>query len=108
MARGEVDPIPLRLPPSLSLPLPSLSLSRVRRSDLPTALLPRPPVQLPAPARLVLAPLLRVVLLLRMRVKTLCNIRSNTNPRGEMEAKGASITDPQAAWVRSTMTEAKI
>jgi hypothetical protein len=43
-----------------------------------------------------------------MRVKTLCHIRSNINPSGEMAAEGASIPDPQTAWVRSTMTEAKI
>jgi hypothetical protein len=43
-----------------------------------------------------------------MRVKTLCNIRSIANPSGEMAAEAASIPDPQTAWVRSTMTEAKI
>jgi hypothetical protein len=43
-----------------------------------------------------------------MRVKTLYNIRSSTNPSGEMEAEEASIPDPQAVWVRSTMIEAKI
>jgi hypothetical protein len=32
-----------------------------------------------------------------MRIKTLCHIRSNSNPSGEI-----------AVWVRSTMTEAKI
>jgi hypothetical protein len=106
-AWGGVDPIP-RLPTSLSLPLPSLSLSCSRRSDLVTALLPRAPVQLPAPAEHALAPPLRAIILLRMRVKTLCHIRSTTNPSGEMAADGASIQDPQAAWVRSTMTEAKI
>jgi hypothetical protein len=42
-----------------------------------------------------------------MRIKTLRNIRSNTNPSGEMAAEATSILDPQAAWVRSTMTEAK-
>jgi hypothetical protein len=77
-ARGGVDPIHLRLPPSMSLPLASLSLSRTHRSDLATALLPRPPVQPPAPANHVLAPLLCAVFLPRMRVKTLCHIRSNT------------------------------
>jgi hypothetical protein len=56
----------------------------------------------------MLAPPLRVVILLRMRVKTLCHIRSNINPSGEMAAEGASIPDPQTVWVRSTMTEAKI
>jgi hypothetical protein len=34
---------------------------------------------------------------LRMHVKTLCNIRSNTNPSDEMAAEEASIPDPQAA-----------
>jgi hypothetical protein len=53
MAQGGVDPIPLCLPPSLSLP--SLSLSRVRRSDLATALLPHPSVQPPALAKHMLA-----------------------------------------------------
>jgi hypothetical protein len=43
-----------------------------------------------------------------MRVITLCDIRSNTNLSGEMAVEGASIPDSQAAWVRSTMTEAKI
>jgi hypothetical protein len=43
-----------------------------------------------------------------MHVKTVCHIRSSTNPSGEMAAEGASIPDPQAAWVRSMMTEAKI
>jgi hypothetical protein len=104
-ARGRVDPIPLRLPPSLSLLLPPLSLSRVRGSDLATALLQRPPFQLPAPARLVLEPPLHAVLLLRMRIKTLCHIRSNTNPSGEMAAEGASIPDPQAAWVRVSVLD---
>jgi hypothetical protein len=88
MAQGGVDPIPLRLPPSLSL-------SRVRHSDLAIALLRRPFVQPLAPAKHVLAPPLRAALLLRMRVKTLCQIRSNTNPSGEMAAEGTSIPDPQ-------------
>jgi hypothetical protein len=61
-ARGGVDPIPLHLPPSLSL-------SRVRRSNLATAFLPRPSVQPPAPAKHVLAPPLRAVILLRTCVK---------------------------------------
>jgi hypothetical protein len=43
-----------------------------------------------------------------MRIKTLCHIRSTANPNSEMEAEAACIPDPQAAWVRSTMTEAKI
>jgi hypothetical protein len=88
--------------------LSSLSLSHVRRKDLATALLPRPSVQLPTPARLVLPPPLRAVLLSHMRVKTLCNIRSTTNPNSEIAAEGASIPDPLAAWVRSTMTKVKI
>jgi hypothetical protein len=56
----------------------------------------------------MLAPLLRAVLLQCMRVKSLCHIRSTANPNSEMVAEVACITDPQAAWVRSTMTEAKI
>jgi hypothetical protein len=43
-----------------------------------------------------------------MHVKTLCNIRSIIDPSGEMAAETASIPDPQASWVRSTMTGAKI
>jgi hypothetical protein len=43
-----------------------------------------------------------------MHVKTLCNIRSSTNPSGEIAAEAASIPDPQMAWVRSTTIEAKI
>jgi hypothetical protein len=43
-----------------------------------------------------------------MHVKTPCTIRSNTNPSGEMAAEAASIPNPQMAWFRSTMTEAKI
>jgi hypothetical protein len=43
-----------------------------------------------------------------MRIKTLCIIRSNGNPSGEIVTEAASISDPQTAWVRSTMTEAKI
>jgi hypothetical protein len=43
-----------------------------------------------------------------MHVKTLCNIRSSTNPSGEIAAEAASIPDPQTAWVRSTTIEAKI
>jgi hypothetical protein len=43
-----------------------------------------------------------------MHVKTLCRIRSNSNPSGEMAAEEACIPDLRAAWVRSTMTEAKI
>jgi hypothetical protein len=56
----------------------------------------------------VLALPLRSVILLRIRVKTLCHIGSNINPSGEMAVEGASIPDPHAAWVRSTMSEAKI
>jgi hypothetical protein len=56
----------------------------------------------------VLAPLLNAVLLLCMRVKTLCHIRSNSNPSGEMAAEVACITNPQEAWVRSTMIDVKI
>jgi hypothetical protein len=101
-------------------PFPSSSSSRSRRSrsrrsrsfscysDLATAVLPRLRAHLPPPARLALAPPLRVVLLWRMRVKTLCHIRSSSNPSGEMAAEAACIPDPQAAWVRSAMTEAKI
>jgi hypothetical protein len=107
-ARGGVDPIPLRLPPSLSFPILSLSLSRAYRSDLATAVLPHPSIQPLTPAKLVLAPPLRAVLLLHMRVKILCHVRSNINPSDEMAAEGASIPDPQAAWVWSMMTEAKI
>jgi hypothetical protein len=55
-----------------------------------------------------LAPPLRVTLLLRMRVKTLCTIRSSANPSGEMAAETASIPDPQTTWVRSMMIEDKI
>jgi hypothetical protein len=43
-----------------------------------------------------------------MHVKTLYTIRSIANPSGKMVAVTASIPDPQAVWVRSTMTEAKI
>jgi hypothetical protein len=43
-----------------------------------------------------------------MRIKTLCHIRSNSNPSGEVAAKATCILYPRAAWVRSTMTEAKI
>jgi hypothetical protein len=78
------------------------------RSDLATALLPHPSVQPPAPNKHVLAPLLHAVILLHMRVKTLCRMRSNINPSGAMAAKGASTPDPQAGWSRSTMSEAKI
>jgi hypothetical protein len=42
-----------------------------------------------------------------MHVKTLCTFRSK-NPSNEMAAEAASISDPQAVWARSTMTEAKI
>jgi hypothetical protein len=43
-----------------------------------------------------------------MRVKSFCRIRSSANPCSEIAAEAACIPDPQAAWVRSTMTEAKI
>jgi hypothetical protein len=56
----------------------------------------------------VLALPLHAVLLQRMRIKTLCHIRSTANPSSEMAEESAYIPDPQAAWVRSTMTEAKI
>jgi hypothetical protein len=42
-----------------------------------------------------------------MRVKTLCTFRSK-KPSDKMAATATSIPDPQAAWVRSTMTETKI
>jgi hypothetical protein len=56
----------------------------------------------------MLAPPLPAVLLQRMGIKTLCHIRSTANPSSEMAAEVACIPNPQAAWVRSTMTEAKI
>jgi hypothetical protein len=56
----------------------------------------------------MLAPPLYSMLLQRMRVKTLCHIRSTSNPSSEMAAEAACTPDPQAAWIRSTMTEAKI
>jgi hypothetical protein len=43
-----------------------------------------------------------------MHMKTLFHIRSTTNPSGEMAMEGASIPNPHTAWVRSTMTNAKI
>jgi hypothetical protein len=43
-----------------------------------------------------------------MHVKSLCHIRSSLNLSSEMAVEAACIPDPQAAWVRSTMTEAKI
>jgi hypothetical protein len=43
-----------------------------------------------------------------MRIKTLYTIGFSANPSGEMAAETTSILDPQTAWVRSTMTEAKI
>jgi hypothetical protein len=58
--------------------------------------------------QLVLALSLRAVLLRHMRVKSLCHIRSTTNPNHEMAAETACTPNPQAAWVRSTMTEARI
>jgi hypothetical protein len=96
-------------------PFPSSSSSHscrlhslLRYSDLATVVLPRPRAQLPPPARLVLAPPLHVVLLRHMRIKSLCHIRSTANPNREMAVETACVLDPQAAWVRSTMTEAKI
>jgi hypothetical protein len=53
---------------------------------LATVLLPRPLIQPPAPTRHMLVSPLHVVLLLRMCVKTFFNIRSNSNPSGEMAA----------------------
>jgi hypothetical protein len=93
--RGGVDPIPLRLPPSRLLSLPSLSHSLSRRSDLAIVVSSRPLAQLPTSASPELASLLRVVLLQRMRIKTLCHIRSSSNPSGEMAAEAAYIPDPQ-------------
>jgi hypothetical protein len=104
VSRGGVNPIPF----VFLLLLPSLSLSLSCYSDLATAVLPRPLAQLPPPSRLVLAPPLRAVFLRRMRVKSLCHIRSSANPSSEMVAEMACIPEPQAAWVRSMMTEAKI
>jgi hypothetical protein len=101
-----LTPFPFLLPrvtvtsTSIAFPPPQLSCDRLAPE--------RAPVQPPTPASHVLAPPLCTVLLLRMHVKTLCNIRSSTNPSGEMAAEVASIQDPQVAWVRSTMTEAKI
>jgi hypothetical protein len=43
-----------------------------------------------------------------MCVKSLFYIRSSSNPSGEMAAEAACTPYPQAAWVLSTMTEAKI
>jgi hypothetical protein len=43
-----------------------------------------------------------------MCVKTLYNIGSSANPNGRMAVEASSILDPQTAWLRSTMTEAKI
>jgi hypothetical protein len=108
VTRGGVDPSPFVFLPSRSLSLLSLSLSLSCCSDLATAVLPRPLAQLPPLARLALAPPLHAVFLQRMRVKSLCHIRSSSNPSSEMAAEAACIPDPQAAWVRSTMTEAKI
>jgi hypothetical protein len=102
------------------IPFPFIFLRRYRfhfhhfLSLARTAAILRPPCSrahpssCPALAKHVLAPPLRVVFLPCMRVITLCDIRSNTNLSGEMAVEGASIPDSQAAWVRSTMTEAKI
>jgi hypothetical protein len=68
-------------------------------SDLAAAILPHPRAHPPPPARLVLAPLLHAVLLQRMRIKTLCHIRSTANPSSEMAAEEACILDPQTEWV---------
>jgi hypothetical protein len=43
-----------------------------------------------------------------MCVKSMCHIRSTANLNPKMVAETACILDPQVAWVRSTMTEAKI
>jgi hypothetical protein len=43
-----------------------------------------------------------------MCIKTLCSIRCNPNPSGEVVAEAASISDPHTVWVRSMMTEANI
>jgi hypothetical protein len=102
VGRGGVDPIPL----IFFILFPSFSLSLLCYSDPATAVLPRLCAHIPLPARLVLVLLLRAVLLQCMRVKTLCHIRSTANPSSEMAAETACIPDPQAAWVRSTMTEA--
>jgi hypothetical protein len=56
----------------------------------------------------MLVPPLRIVLLRRMGIKSLCHIRSSPNPSSEMAAEAACIPDPQTAWVRSTMIEVKI
>jgi hypothetical protein len=100
-AQGGVDPIPFIFLRRF------LFHSRAQRSDLATAMLPRPSIQPPVPTKFVLAPPLRAIILVRVCVKTLCHIRSNLNPSGAMAAEGASIPDPRTAWVRSTMTEAK-
>jgi hypothetical protein len=55
----------------------------------------RAPIRPLAPAGHVLVPPPRTALLLCMRVKTLCNIRSNANPSGEIAAEAASIADTQ-------------
>jgi hypothetical protein len=78
--RGGVDPIPLCLPPvALTFTVVSFSLLP-HRSDLATVVLPRPPVQLPAPANCVLAPPLRAVLLLRMHVVMPVFLAPNKSP----------------------------
>jgi hypothetical protein len=105
VTQGVVDPIPFVFLPSLMLL--SLSLSHAA-ANLATVVLPRPLTQFPPMAELTLAPLLRAVFLRHMHVKSLCHIRSSSNLSGEMAAEAACILDPHAAWVRSTMTEAKI
>jgi hypothetical protein len=99
--RGGVDSIPLLLATSRSLPLPSLSHSFSRCSNLVPAVPLRPLVQLPTPARPEPAPPLRATLLQCMRIKTLCQFKSKPKPSSEMAAEAACIPDPRTAWVRS-------
>jgi hypothetical protein len=108
VSRGGVDPIPLIFFISFLLLFLRRSRSFSCYSDLVTAVLPRLRAHLPPPARLVLAPPLCAVLFQRMHVKILCHIRSTTNPSSEMATEASCIPEPQAAWVRSMMTEAKI
>jgi hypothetical protein len=98
VTQGGVDPIPFVFLLSRSLSLLSLSLSHAA-ANLATAVLPRPLAQLPPAAELTLAPPLCAVFLRCMRVKSLCHIRSSSNPSGEMAAEATCIPDPQAAWV---------
>jgi hypothetical protein len=85
VSRGGADPIPFISFRSLMSPSLSLVLQRSCDRHAP---------------KLVLAPSLRDVLLLRMHVKSLCHIRSTTNPNSDMAAEAACIPDPQAAWVQ--------